>query len=94
MNTVDREACYRIAPGHRMQWEEAQQAWVILYPEGMVRLNESAAEILRRCDGDTPLNAVIEGLAAAFDDPDLAADVIELVGAALAQGWLQREGTG
>lgn len=90
MNAVDREACYRIAPGHRLQWEEAQQAWVILYPEGMVQLNESAAEILRRCDGETSLNAVIHQLEAAFDEPDLAGDVVELVGDALAQGWLKR----
>ncbi|MFX5622761.1 pyrroloquinoline quinone biosynthesis peptide chaperone PqqD, partial [Acinetobacter baumannii] len=30
----------------RLQWEEAQQAWVLLYPEGMVTLNDSAAAIL------------------------------------------------
>jgi pyrroloquinoline quinone biosynthesis protein D len=36
----------------RLQWEEAQQAYVLLYPEGMVKLNLSAAEILKRCDGD------------------------------------------
>ena len=34
----------------RMQWEEAQNAHVLLYPEGMVKLNQSAAEILKRCE--------------------------------------------
>jgi len=90
MSAVDRNASYGIAPGHRMQWEEAQQSWVILYPEGMVKLNDSAAEILRRCDGEKPLTAVIAELEAAYDDQDLAADVLELVGAALQQGWLSR----
>lgn len=90
MTTVDPEGCYGIAPGHRMQWEEAQQSWVILYPEGMVKLNDSAAETLRRCDGVTPLTAVITELEAAFAEPDLRADVLELVGAALEQGWLSR----
>ena len=65
MNAVDPDACYGIAPGHRMQWEEVQQSWVILYPEGMVQLNDSAAEVLRRCDGVTPLSAVIADLEAA-----------------------------
>lgn len=90
MTTLDRNACYGIAPGHRMQWEEAQHSWVILYPEGMVQLNESAAEILRRCDGVTPLSAVIAELEAAYGGSDVAADVLELVQAALEQGWLSR----
>ena len=40
-----------IAPGFRLQWEEAQGAHVLLFPEGMVRLSESAggdSEPLRR----------------------------------------------
>lgn len=90
MSAVDPQACYRIAAGHRMQWEEAQQSWVILYPEGMVKLNESAAETLRRCDGVTPLDVVIADLEAAFGEPDLQADVLQLIGAALEQGWLSR----
>ena len=90
MTTLDRDACFGIAPGHRMHWEDAQQSWVILYPEGMVQLNESAAEILRRCDGVTPLNAVIAELEAAYGEPGLATDVLDLIQAALEQGWLSR----
>ncbi len=88
MSGVDPNARYGIAPGHRMQWEEVQQSWVILYPEGMVQLNDSAAEVLRRCDGVTPLSAVIADLEAAHDEPDLSADVLELIDAALQQGWV------
>jgi len=32
----------------RLQWEEAQNSYVLLYPEGMVKLNQSAGEILKR----------------------------------------------
>jgi len=35
----------------RLQWEEVQQSWVLLYPEGMVKLNGSAGEIIKRLDG-------------------------------------------
>ena len=37
-----------IAPGFRLQWEQAQEAHVLLFPEGMVRLSESAGAILGR----------------------------------------------
>ncbi|PPS58457.1 pyrroloquinoline quinone biosynthesis peptide chaperone PqqD [Pantoea sp. BRM17] len=29
--------------GYRLQWEAAQQSHVVLYPEGMAKLNETAA---------------------------------------------------
>ena len=90
MSMLDQEACYGISAGHRMQWEEAQRSWVILYPEGMVRLNETAAETLRRCDGRTPLRTVIAELEAAYGEADLAGDVQELIAAALEQGWISR----
>ena len=38
-----------VSPLHRLQWEEVQQKYVILYPEGMVELNQSSAEILKLC---------------------------------------------
>jgi pyrroloquinoline quinone biosynthesis protein D len=42
----------RVGPGFRLQWEPAQECHVLLYPEGMVRLNGSAGEIMKRCDGE------------------------------------------
>ena len=42
---------------YRLQWEEAQDNYVLLYPEGMVKLNQSAAEILKRCDGERDVAA-------------------------------------
>lgn len=90
MTAPDREARYGLAPGHRMQWEAAQQSWVILYPEGMIKLNESAAETLQRCDGVTPLSTVIADLEKTFNETDLASDVLELVAAGVQQGWLER----
>lgn len=90
MIEVDQESCYAIAAGHRLQWEEAQDCWVVLYPEGMVKLNDSAAEILRRCDGTTPLKAVIADLEKTYGESDLQADVTGLVDAALQHGWLSR----
>lgn len=72
----------------RLQWEEAQQAWVLLYPEGMVTLNDSAAAILRRCDGSRTLDMLIDELQGAYDVQGIAAEVHAFVKHAFERGWL------
>jgi len=49
--TLNTDLPIQFSRTHRMQWEEAQQKNIILYPEGMVELNDSSAEILKLCDG-------------------------------------------
>ena len=44
--TIKPEDIYTIAPHHRFQWEKAQDCYVILFPEGMVKLNGGAGEVL------------------------------------------------
>ena len=51
MSDIGATAKPSIGRGLRLQWEPAQNAHVLLYPEGMVKLNASAGEILKRCDG-------------------------------------------
>jgi pyrroloquinoline quinone biosynthesis protein D len=42
MNTIAATAKPAIGRGLRLQWEPAQSAHVLLYPEGMIKLNGSA----------------------------------------------------
>ena len=49
-----------IGRGFRLQWEAAQDAHVLLYPEGMIKLNGSAGEILKRCDGAATIADIAE----------------------------------
>jgi pyrroloquinoline quinone biosynthesis protein D len=72
----------------RMQWEEAQANYVLLYPEGMVRLNQSAAEILKRCDGERDVPAIIADLELTFSITGLDGDVREFLEVANARGWI------
>jgi pyrroloquinoline quinone biosynthesis protein D len=74
---------------YRLQWEDAQQAWVLLYPEGMVRLNGPAAEILRRCDGATKVSALVDDLERAFGATNLRDDVQEFLTEASNRGWIE-----
>lgn len=78
-----------IAPGYRMQWEEVQQCHVLLYPEGMVQLNDTASMILQRCDGKLTLADIISNLEFEFAGEDLRADVLEFLAEAVERGWLR-----
>jgi len=77
-----------IAKPYRLQFEDAQDSWVLLYPEGMVKLNGPAGEILSRCDGDKAVRTVVEELEAAFEQPDLQADVLGFLAIALDKRWI------
>jgi len=72
----------------RLQWEEVQQAWVLLYPEGMVKLNASAGEILKRCDGTRDLAAIVRELEQAFETTGLQAEVSAFLDHASGQRWV------
>ena len=77
-----------IGRGFRLQWEPAQDCHVLLYPEGMVKLNGSAGEILKRCDGEHDVAAIVADLEAAFSVQGLQGDVLAFVEMAAKQKWL------
>ena len=79
----------RIARGFRLQWEPVQSAHVLLYPEGMVKLNASAGEILKRCDGTTPVEAIVGDLEQTFATTGLEPDVRGFLDLAAEQRWIE-----
>ncbi|MGO9040029.1 MAG: pyrroloquinoline quinone biosynthesis peptide chaperone PqqD [Steroidobacteraceae bacterium] len=79
----------RVAPLFRLQWEEAQQAHVLLFPEGMVKLNASAGHILLRCDGIKSAAEIIAELENAFATTGLGADVEAFLKVATDKGWVE-----
>ena len=78
----------RLSRKFRLQYEEAQQRWVLLYPEGMVQLNPSAAEILKRCDGERTLEGIVSELETAFNAQGLAPEVRNLLEEGQRRGWI------
>ena len=77
-----------IQTGYRLQHEEAQESWVLLYPEGMVKLNDSAAEILKRCDGERDIHKIVAVLEEDFQETGLQDDVLSFMQIALEQKWV------
>ena len=78
-----------VAHGRRLQWEPVQGAHVVLYPEGMVKLNGSAGAILSRCDGARTVAEIVFDLERAYEVAGLAAEVEAFLTLALAKRWLE-----
>ena len=75
---------------YRMQWEESQDSWVLLYPEGMVQLNGSAGEIMAQVDGVRTVADIIAVLETKFPEAgDLSADIVEFIGVAHEHDWIE-----
>lgn len=79
----------RLRPGFRFQWEPAQNTHVLLYPEGMVRLNDSAGAVLKEVNGQRNVADIVAILEQQFPDAgSLENDVSEFLNDAEQQHWI------
>jgi len=85
------EDIYKIAAHHRFQWEKAQNCYVILFPEGMVKLNGGAGEVLNLVDGKSSVAKITEALVKKFPDADsIDKDIIGMIELALEKAWIEK----
>lgn len=76
----------RLVTGARLRYDEVREEHVLLVPEGVVRLNPTAAEVLELCDGERSLDDIVGALSARYDGADVRDDVHELVDAMAQRG--------
>lgn len=82
---------YAIARHYRFQWEEAQQCYVLLFPEGMIKLNGGAGEVIKRVNGRDSVADIIKDVSQAFPNvPEIAADVLSMLNLAVDKAWLEK----
>ncbi|ADQ84745.1 pyrroloquinoline quinone biosynthesis peptide chaperone PqqD [Methylovorus sp. MP688] len=82
---------YSLARHYRFQWEEAQQCYVLLFPEGMIKLNGGAGEVIKRVDGNKTVSDIVAELQQAFPDaPDIESDILAMLQLALEKAWLEK----
>lgn len=82
---------YAIALHHRFQWEEAQQSYVILFPEGMVKLHGGAGEVIKRVDGKASVGDIVADLKRAFPDAEnIEKDIIGMFEMAYNKAWIRK----
>jgi pyrroloquinoline quinone biosynthesis protein D len=86
--TVAADDVVEINPIYLFRWEEPQQAHVLLYPEGVVKVNETGAAILKLCNG---INSVAD-LVSELNDKyttDVSESVYKFLEVAHAKGWIR-----
>ena len=76
----------RLVDGARLQYDDVRDEHLLLVPEGAVRLNETAAQVLELCDGRRSLDEIAAALSLRYSGAYLGADVRELVGGLVEHG--------
>ncbi|PKO88600.1 MAG: pyrroloquinoline quinone biosynthesis peptide chaperone PqqD [Betaproteobacteria bacterium HGW-Betaproteobacteria-12] len=80
----------QLNPHYVFRWEASQDAHILLYPEGLIKLNPAAAEILKRCDGQRTADDIVADLDLTFPgQPEaIARDADAFLAMAYDKGWL------
>jgi pyrroloquinoline quinone biosynthesis protein D len=76
----------RLVTGARLQYDDVREEHVLLIPEGVVRLNPTAAEVLDLCDGERSLDDIVGTLSTRYEGAAVRDDVLELVDAMAQRG--------
>jgi pyrroloquinoline quinone biosynthesis protein D len=66
---VPLDAQPRLPNGVRLVHNEAHGGWVLLAPERVFKADAIAAEIVKRCNGQATVNAIVDDLAQAYSAP-------------------------
>jgi pyrroloquinoline quinone biosynthesis protein D len=79
---ISDDARPRLPRGVRLTHNEAQGGWVLLAPERVFKADAITAEILKRCNGEATLGAIVDDLAKTFAAPRerIHSDVVKLLG--------------
>jgi len=82
---------FALALHHRFQWEEAQQSYVILFPEGMVKLHGGAGEVIKRVNGKASVDDIVSELKSTFPDAvGIESDIIGMFEMAYEKAWIRK----
>ena len=76
----------RLVTGARLRYDEVREEHLLLIPEGAVRLNATAAEVLGLCNGERSLDDIVDALSGRYEGADVREDVLELVDAMAQRG--------
>ena len=88
-SNITAESIVELQRQYRFQYEPAQESYVLLFPEGLIKLPGGSGEIMKRVDGKTSVEAIVQDLQNTFPGVDLRQDVIEFLEVAYGKGWIR-----
>ena len=90
-NTLARDKLLSLEKQFRFQWEPAQESFVLLYPEGLIKLPGSSGDIMKLIDGLNSVNMIIAHLGEQFPGIDLKNDVLDFLEHAYEKNWIRTD---
>ncbi|MGB8274904.1 MAG: pyrroloquinoline quinone biosynthesis peptide chaperone PqqD [Alphaproteobacteria bacterium] len=87
---------FEINPLYMFRWEDTQDAYVLLYPEGVVKLNDTAGEILKNCTGAKTVTDIVDQVKRTFSAPgsppahEIERGIRKFLEVSNAKGWIRR----
>ena len=85
---INEDSVMELYPMYLFRWEEPQQAYVLLYPEGVVKLNETGAAILKYCDGKNTAGDIVRELSDMYS-ADVSESIYKFLEVSHAKGWIR-----
>jgi pyrroloquinoline quinone biosynthesis protein D len=76
----------RLAQGVRLRWDPVRESHVLLFPEGALKLNATASDVLELCDGERTLDDIATLLSSRYGGADVRADVESLLDSIATRG--------
>ena len=76
---IEGQSCPALAPRVRLQIDAVAGEPVLLYPEGLMKLNGTAHAVVSRCDGRTTVDVIVDSLGREYEVAveTMRADVLE-----------------
>ena len=88
-SNITAETIVELRRQSRFQYEPAQESYVLLFPEGLIKLPGGSGEIMKRVDGKTTVEGIVQDLQNTFPGVELRQDVIDFLEVAYGKGWIR-----
>lgn len=88
---ITESTVFQLRPHARLQQDEARQCMMLLLPERVVQLNDTAAIILQLCDGIHTTTMLVQKLEACYQSDDIASDAMTFLHEAIDHKWITVE---
>ena len=76
----------RLVDGSRLHYDDVREEHLLLIPEGAVRLNATAAQVLELCDGERTVHDIAAALSERYTGVNVVDDVRDLLGGLAERG--------